>query len=483
MGDTPEAPTATAGGGMNRRRFLALSGGVAATTTLAACSTDTPNGDADRPRIDDLRSAIRGRVLLPGDEGFQNAHLPWNLAIEQPIAAVAEVLDAADAAAAVRFARRANLSVAVQPHGHGASDNLRGTILLRTTRLDEIRIEPATRSARVGAGVSWDQVMAQTAENNLIGLAGSSPAVSVTGYILGGGLSWFSRMHGWAADSVTAFDTIDADGRPTRVTVNSDPDLFWALRGGGGDFALVTATEFRLHPATTIYGGRMLWPARSAPEILEAFRDITATAPDELTLWCNLFQPPDGQPIVGIDMTYLGDAATGQALVHKFDTINGRIRDTRRVLPPTELGSIAAEPTTPNPGQNHAQFLTAINDDVITALLEKPITPLRGVHIRHLGGALSRTSNSSASNLTEPYFINLQGTPSTPQTRAALTDRMNDYRRALRPHLSTRTPFTFLSPHQTAADAFTHATLTRLRTTKQQHDPQRLFRSNYPVLP
>ncbi|MEV4259707.1 FAD-dependent oxidoreductase, partial [Spirillospora sp. NPDC049652] len=185
----------------------------------------------------ELRGVLRGTVLEAGDDGFERARRPWNLAVEQPVRAVVEAADAEDVAALVRHARLAGLTVATQPSGHGATGDTADAVLLRTTRLDELSVDPETRTARAGAGVKWGRVLEAASPHGLTGLAGSSPAVTVTGYTLGGGLSWFGRRHGFASDSVRAFEVVDASGTPARVTAASDPDLFWALRGGGGDLA------------------------------------------------------------------------------------------------------------------------------------------------------------------------------------------------------------------------------------------------------
>lgn len=171
--------------------------------------------------------------------------------------------------------------------------------------------------------------------------------MSITGYTLGGGLSWFSRKFGWAAESVVAFEVITAAGERLTVTDASEPDLFWALRGGGGDYALVTSIEFALKPAPSVYGGTMVWPAERASAVLSAFRDITATAPDELSLWCSLTQFPGAPALVRIDTTYLGRADAGIALLQPLDRVGGSLSDTRRVLPVTDIGTIAEEPTKP----------------------------------------------------------------------------------------------------------------------------------------
>ncbi|MEU4592560.1 FAD-binding oxidoreductase [Micromonospora aurantiaca (nom. illeg.)] len=423
-----------------------------------------------------LRSTVRGRVLLPGDEGFEVAGRAWNLAVAQSPAAVVEAADADDVAALVRYARPAGLSIAVQPNGHGATGRVDGAILLRTGRLDTVEIDPAARRARVGAGVPSGRLQAAAAPYGLTGLPGSSPVVSVTGVALGGGLSWFGRAYGWVSDAVTAFDVVDAEARHRRVTAETDPDLFWALRGGGGDFAIVTALEIALHPAPELYGGRMMWAAAHAPDVLRAFRRITATAPEELTVWMDLLHLPGADPMVALDVTHLGDGTGARDLLAPLDRLPAPISDSRRIMPVTELGGITAEPTAPSPGISRAELLTRLDDDAAGALLADPIAPLLSVQLRHLGGALAQDSDSPHGPLTEPYALYLFGVATDP---AAVTARQRALAAAL--PVSGRKPVTFLNPDETVADAFTPAVLTRLRAVKRRHDPDGLVRSNFPV--
>ncbi|WP_232835849.1 FAD-binding oxidoreductase [Actinocorallia populi] len=426
-----------------------------------------------------LHSAVRGRVLLPGDAGFDTARRAWNLAVEQPVAAVVEAADADDVAALVRYARSAGLSVATQPNGHGATGRTDGTILLRTARLDALRIDPDARRAHVGAGVASGRVQAAAAPHGLTGLPGSSPVVSVTGVALGGGLSWFGRAHGWVADNVTAFDIVDAEGGRRRVTADADPDLFWALRGGGGDFAIVTALELALHPAPHLYGGRVLWTAEHAPAVLDAYRRITATAPDGLTAWLDLLHFPGADPMVAVDVTHLGGEDEARALLAPLDGLPGPLSDGRRMMPVSEIGTITAEPTDPGPGISRAELLTALDDTAAKTLQADPIAPLLSVQIRHLGGVFARPSDSPHGPLTEPYALYMFGIPTDPATARAVTARQRGLAEAL--PVSGRKPFTFLNPEETAADAFTPAALTRLRGIKRRHDPHGVFRSNFPV--
>jgi hypothetical protein len=420
--------------------------------------------------MNELRSTVRGRVWLPGDPDFDQARRPWNLAVDQPAAAVVEAADADDVAALVRYAGSRGFGIAIQPNGHGASGHTDGLILLRTGRLDTLHIDPQARRARIGAGVPSGKVQAAAAPHGLTGLPGSSPVVSVTGVALGGGLSWFGRKHGWVADSVTAFEVVDANGEQRHVTAGSDPDLFWALRGGGGDFAIVTALELTLHPAPRLHGGRVIWAGEHAPAVLAAYRELTTDAPDGRTAWLDLVNFPGAEPMVALDLTCLDVPEVS------LDHLPPPISDTRRPISVAELGPITGEPTDPSAGYARGELLTAFDQPVIDALLAEPIAPLLTVQIRHLGGAFTQPSDSPHGPLTEPYAVYLFALPSDP---AAITARQRSLISAL--PVSGRKPFTFLSPPESAADAFTPPVLDRLRAIKKSRDPGNVFRSNYPV--
>ncbi|TMR25326.1 FAD-binding oxidoreductase [Nonomuraea turkmeniaca] len=432
----------------------------------------------------DLRGAVGGRVLLPGDHGFEQAAKAWNLSVEQRVAAVVEAAGAGDVAATVMYARRSGLAVTAQPSGHGASGDTDGVILLRTGRLDEVHVNPGERTARVGAGVQWGKVLAAAGPHGLTGLAGSSPIVSVTGYTLGGGLSWFGRRHGFAADSVRAFEVVTADGEQARVTADTDPDLFWALRGGGGDFALVTAVEFGLHPAPSLYGGRVLWPGHRTREVFDAFLEITAEAPDELSVWFTRLQIPQAPPMVGIDSAFLGGEAEGQALLARLDKIGDVIADKRGPVAVANLGDITADPTDPAPGRARNELLTGFDDAVIDVLISRPIEPVLGVQIRHLGGALaaSRPDAGPSGPLAEPYLLSLVGLALNPELSAAVGAKQAGIVEELGARVSGRKPYTMLARGERAAAAFSADTIARLREIKRARDPQGVLRANFPVL-
>ncbi len=356
----------------------------------------------------ELVTALPGKVTLPGDEGWEASRLGWVVSVDQQPDAVVAVTEAADVVTAVRFAASRGFVVAAQPVGHGATEAISGTILLRTRGLQGIEIDPEAKTARVGAGVKWGELLAVSGEYGLTGLAGSSPDPTVVGFSVSGGLSWFGRSHGLAAHSIRAIELVDATGELRRITAESDPDLFWAVCGGGGDFGIVTALEFQLYDAPHVYGGRLLWPIAMARPVLKAFRDISRTAPDELTMWAHLLQfppipevpePMRGKAFVSVDLTYLGSAEDAEALLMPLRTIPAMWMDTTGTVPLSELGSICQEPLDPMPAMETSGLLRDFDDAAIDALLNAAGpdsgSPLVVVQVRHLGGALARGSEDA----------------------------------------------------------------------------------------
>ena len=237
------------------------------------------------------------------------------------------------------------------------------------------------------AGALWADVTGPAAAYGLAPLAGSAGDVGVVGYTLGGGLSWLGRKHGLACNSVVAIELVTADGRHVRVDAARDPELFWALRGGGAQFGVVTAIEFELYPVEELHGGALMWPVERAEEIFAAWRDWTATVPDEVTSLCRIVNAPGGPSFVVVEAAILGDAAILaplRALEPDLDVV--------RPMSPAELIEIHNDPKEPVPGMPGHRLLAGAPDEAIAELVAHASTPLVAVELRHLGGALGRTS-------------------------------------------------------------------------------------------
>ncbi|MDV2476349.1 FAD-binding oxidoreductase [Rhodococcus zopfii] len=276
--------------------------------------TTTPT-TASRIPFPDLAARIEGALILPADDEFVHAAQAWNLAVPQHPCAVLHARTAADVVHAVRFAIDHSLPVSAQPGGHGATTATDGSLLIRTAALDDIWIDADARVARVGAGVKWGQLQSALDGTGLTGLVGSSPDVTVVGFCLSGGLSWFGRAHGTGAATIRAVELVDATGAHRWVDDSTDASLMWALRGGGGEFGIVTAMEIALVPAPELTGGRLLFPVEDAPRVWRAFAEVTTVAPRELTLFASVLHFPPipelpeeirGRSFCAVDAVLLG---------------------------------------------------------------------------------------------------------------------------------------------------------------------------------
>jgi FAD binding domain len=353
--------------------------------------------------LEALRAAIAGQVFVPGEAGYGQARQAWNLAVDQRPAVVVEAGSAADVAQAVRYARAREIRIAPQGTGHGAGplEPLDGAMLLRMTRMRTVHIDPVGRTVRAEAGAVWQDVTVPAGQHGLAALAGSSPNVGVTGYTLGGGLGWLARRYGLAANSVTAAELVTPDGDLVRADADHEPDLFWAVRGGGG-IGVVTALEMRLYPVGELYAGDLFFPIQRAAEVLHAWRAWTDTVPEEVSSQGRLVRLPPtpqlpgplrGRAFVKVEAAYLGDAGTGAELTQPLRRLGPEL-DTFAAIPPPALGQLHMDPGQPVPFQGAGAFLSGFPAAAIDALvgLAGPDagTLLASVEVGHMGGALAR---------------------------------------------------------------------------------------------
>lgn len=446
--------------------------------------------------LDELRALLPGQVVGPADPLWEVARLGWNVHVDQRPAAVVTIADVEDVVAAVRCAARHGMSVSAQPVGHGVTEALTGTVLLRTGALQEIEVDAERRLARVGAGVKWGQLLAAVEPTGLIAPAGSNPDPSVVGFTLGGGLSWFSRAIGTASEHVEAFDVVDATGHCRRVTATSEPDLFWAMCGGGGDFGIVTALEIRLTEAAPVIGGRLMWPIEMARPVMRAYRRATQAAPEELTMWTHIFrfpplpevpEPVRGKAFVSVDLAHLGGAGELEALLAPLREIPAMVMDTVGPLPLSRLGDIAAEPVDPMPSLETSGLMADLDEATLDRLLEvagaEADVPLVVVQIRHLGGALRRQTEEGGpqGGIAEHYQLFALGVPAVPELVPAIEHSLAAVRGAAAGQLTGRAFFNFRSADSDASPCFSAAAAQRLREVKASVDPTGLFRSNRPT--
>jgi hypothetical protein len=451
------------------------------------------------PLADALRARHAGSVIVPGDADWDVARQAWNLAADQHPAAVVIPSSVDDVVAVVDVARAHGLRVAPQGTGHNATpfDDLGDTILLKTTALTGVEVDVEGRRARVGAGVVWSELTAPASEHGLAPLAGSSPNVGIVGYSLGGGVSWLGRKFGLAADSVLAVELVTADGRIVRADADHEADLFWALRGGGGSFGVVTALELELFEIGEVYAGAMMWPAQRAAEVMHAWREWTLTAPEEVTTSFRILYVPDDpsipEPLRGgafavIDGAFLGDEAQARELFAPLTALEP-IMNGWGMVAPAALSYVHMDPEDPMPGLSDSTMLTELPAEAVDRIIALSGvgsgTPLMMIEVRHLGGALSRERDGQGARgaFDGDYLTFYGGLPLDADLAAGIVAAGRALNEALAPWQAPSVYLNFVERGVDTAGLFREDAYARLRAVKAAVDPADVIRSNHPIPP
>ncbi|SHN32244.1 FAD-binding oxidoreductase [Cryptosporangium aurantiacum] len=440
---------------------------------------------------------VAGRVLLPGEPGYTELAMPWNVAVPSAPIAVVEAASADDVVAAVRFAGRHGIEVSVQATGHGApAGPQRPSLLVHTGRLDELVIDPAG-SARVGAGVRWAQVLEAAAPHGLAGLAGSAPNVGVVGYLTGGGIGPVVRTFGVASDLVTAFDVVTGDGELRRVTATENPALFWGLRGGKGALGIVTAVEFELVQVAEIFGGCVYFDAADASAIAHSWAMWTEELPEEATSSLAVMRMPPmpgvpeplaGKVTVALRFAWVGDPEQGERVVAPMLKLGTIVLGGMGVLPYAALGSIHADPVDPMPVHEASGLLSGLPSAAVDQLIAlagpDAECPQVIVELRHLGGAFARPSAhpSAFNHRHAAYTVQTIGIGAPPVVEA-VTAHGDALLSALGPWSVEGCLPNFVASHDPAevARKYDAETLTRLATLAATYDARGVIAAAQPI--
>jgi FAD/FMN-containing dehydrogenase len=438
---------------------------------------------------------LEGEIVTPAQPEWDLARRAWNLAVDQRPSYVALPATADDVVAIVAFARRHGLRIAPQGTGHNAAPiaSLENTILVSTQQLRGVDIDPAARTARVQAGTLWIEVSEASTPHGLYPLSGSSPDVGVVGYTLGGGLSWLARKHGLAADSVTAIELVTPTGEQVRATASDHAELFWALRGGVGNFGVVTAMEFRLYPYADVYAGFMLFPYEQHAEVLRTWRDWTRTAPEEITTSIRIMHLPPlpelppflaGRSIVVIDGAYAGDAEAGAAALAPLRAL-GPEMDTFAPVTPAALSRIHMDPEEPMPFQGSGTILDATDDEMLTAFAAglQPGAPLMFGELRHLGGAVARESEHAGAlgSLPGEFLLYAGGVVMGPEMAPAVGAALEGLIAGLANWKHDRMYLNFAEEATDPVALFGEERAARLRAIRATVDPDGVMVANHAV--
>lgn len=442
----------------------------------------------------DLGDGLAGNVVLPSDEAWESARQAWNLAVDQRPVAVVYPESADDVVTTVRHAAVLGLRIAFNAGGHNAGpiDWSRDTILLKTERMHGVEIDAAARRARVEAGVLSKPLAIAAGEHGLAYLAGTSPNVGVLGYALGGGLSWMVRKFGLACNSIVAAEVVTADGRLVRADRNTEPELFWAIRGGGGNLAAVTAIELELFPVAEIYAGALFWPIERAGAILKAWREWIETVPLECESLGRMLQLPDvpflpegvrGRSFVLVELAFIGSERDGAALVSPLRALGPEI-DTVAMMPTSELSVVNMDPEDPLPYAGEGALLTDLPPAAVDGIVGAFVgSALLHVEIRHLGGAaaISSPGHGVLASIDEPFVAFTFGLAPDQATMAAVDQHVSRLLGELEPWDSGRRYLNFAESAADPRSIYPPASYDRLKQAKATYDPTDMFLANHPI--
>lgn len=438
-----------------------------------------------------LRRQVAGTVLDGTDPAAATEAAGFNTAVTHRPSVVVAAENAGDVAAAVRYARESGLPVAVQATGHGAADPVEGAVLVTTSRMQEVQVDPRRGTARVGAGVRWRSVIDAAVPYGLAPLSGSSSGVGVVGYTLGGGMGHLARRHGFAADHVRTVELVTADGLARRVTADSDPELFWAVRGGQGRFGIATALEFDLVPLTEFFGGAMLFGPTQVETVLRAFATWAPTMPEEVTTSVALLRlppvdevPPPLRGVVSLALRFgfAGPAPRGESLLAPMRRVAPALMDTVGPMSYAAVDGIHMDPTEPMPAVMRGALLHSMPVAAVDSLLgvagPDVEVPLAVVELRLMGGALARPAavpNAVAGR--EGCFSLAVVAPAPPPLAATATAVTDGVLHALEPWSPGTSLVNFAGHGSAQAPGHTWApdVLERLRRVKAVLDPDDVF--------
>lgn len=444
-----------------------------------------------------LRDRIWGEVLIPSDSGWDEARQAFNLAVDQQPAAIVLAESAEDVQAAVRFARKHSMRVAPQTTGHNAGPlepNLASTLIVKTQRMKGVAIDVQARTARVQAGTVWSEVIEKLEGTGLAALHGSSGTVGVVGYSLTGGLGFQGRKHGLQVNQITAIELVNEFGDTVRASADEHPDLFWALRGGGGNYGVVTAIEFNLVPTPQIHAGMMFWPWEQSKAVFETWLKMLPELPDELTTTCRLIQFPPfpelppflrGRQLVVIDGAFLGDREEAAKLLAPLRELTPEM-DTWDDVEPAALASLHMDPEDPGAIISEQLLIDQpLDPSIVDELLEiagpGSGSPLAIVELRHTGGALARCCPGSGARDTLPgNHLYFSVAPLIPGVDVeAIHARNAQLRELLGPLACDQGYLNFDETPGRLADFYDPHTFARLAAVKAEYDQAEIFQGNF----
>jgi hypothetical protein len=456
----------------------------------------------DPRALTELGTRLRGRLIRPGDASYELQRHVWNGSIDRYPASIARCADAADVATALGFARTHGLLVAVRSGGHSFPGHsvCDDGVVIDLSLMKGIRVDPDARTARVQAGVLWGELDQATQAYALAVTAGIVTHTGVAGLTLGGGLGWIMRKCGLTVDNLLSVDMVTADGESVTASATVNPDLFWGVRGGGGNFGIVTEFEFRLHQlGPDLIAGPVLWPMEDAPKVLRFYRDWVADCPDELMTIVVQRRAPDlpsvprnlvGRRVIAVTTCYAGPVEDGERVLRPLKSFGRPLLDLCQPKPYLVHQSMF------DPGYPHGWWyylracdVAELTDDVIDIIAEhgrRIVSPISGVALWQMGGAVARVGKDETafSGRGAGFTFNINGNSYSAEGFDAEREWARGYWSALAPyHSSVYVNFLMDEGQERVRQAYGPAKFDRLKALKRTYDPDNVFRLNQNIPP
>ena len=443
--------------------------------------------------IERFADGLRGRVLRAGDAGYDEARRVWNGMIDRRPALIARCTGAGDVMAAVRFARSHNLLLSVKGGGHNITGNAvcQGGLMIDLSPMKGMRVDPAARTARAEAGLTWGEFNRETQAFGLATTGGVVSTTGIAGLTLGGGLGWLMGKHGLSCDNLISADLVTADGEFLTASAEQNPDLFWGLRGGGGNFGVVTSFEYRLHPVGSVLAGMVIYPRRDAPEVLRFYRDYARSCSDEVTAFAAMMTSPEGAPVVAMLVGHIGDRAQGEKLLAPARKFGSPLADTIAPISYVALNSLldAAVPYGGVQRYWKSSFLRKLDDGVLNIMVERAESmrpPMSMIGFFHVHGAATRVDrDATAYSLRDDQWdYDVISQWNDPAESAGYIQWTRDYWTAVEPFASGEVYVNHLDAEEAGRITGAYSrNYERLVALKNKYDPSNLFRLNQNIRP
>lgn len=449
----------------------------------------------DEAAIQAFRASLGGELIQPGDAEYESARQIFNGMIDRRPALIARCLGPADVVTAVNFAREQGIELAVRGGGHGVAGNALcdGGLVIDLSRMKGIRVDPASRTVQAQAGLTYHEFDRECQAFGLATTGGTVSATGIAGLTLGGGFGWLGRSYGLACDNLISADVVTADGRMLVASADQNEDLFWALRGAGANFGVVTSFQYQLYPIGQMLAGMVVHPFARAREVLRFYRDFSANAPDELTTYAAILHtpPPDSAQVVALLTCYNGPIDRAEQLIQPLRQFGPPLVDTIQPMPYAQI-QMQLDDGFPPGVQNYwkSSFLRGLSDEAVDAIVDHAATvpsPLSAVVIEHFGGAMGRVDPQATAfpNRQSEYnflIVSRWPDPADDERQIAWT---RQFWQALQPSAAGGVYVNYLEGGQEGADRVRAAygvNYDRLATIKRRYDPTNLFHRNQNIV-